>query len=592
MAVGFAALVASIGARADEPADVAGKEYSGYERETLSEVLARRGTKLVVAPEGKTIEGIDIEVLNIIEQRDPAPNFLNWFHANSRDYVISREVLLRPGDDYDQQLVDESQRNLRGLRQLSLVLCVPVQGSRPDAVRLLVIVKDVWSLRLNSDFRFKAGQLEYLFLQPSEENLLGTHRRVAGAFTYKPDTIAVGARFVDPRMASSRYQWSADANIIINQSTGKPEGSYGFVTYGLPLYSLRQKWGWGADIQWRSEVTRRFVGVTLATYDADLTPEDDAIPYVYDTDILKGRIAVTRSFGYEVKHDLQLGMEASRSAYRTGDLAGYNPIAVSQFENEALPVSDTRIGPYLQYHLHMNSFWTLLDVETMGLQEDYRLGPELYLRAYPVIEPLGSTRNLIGGYAAAAYTHLFGDGLARGYAASTVEVDTARENLATVQLQGGLRVVGPRMGIGRFLYDGTVLFRLREYLNSRSYIGGNGRLRGYPSDAFEGKDMVASNLEFRTRPIQLWTVQAGAVAFYDVGDAFDGFARLRPKQGAGFGLRLAFPQLGRIVTRIDWGFPLTPEASTGGIAEGLVVTFRQAFGTPVLNGRTVNLEGK
>jgi hypothetical protein len=53
------------------------------------------------------------------------------------------------------------------------------------------------------------------------------------------------------------------------------------------------------------------------------------------------------------------------------------------------------------------------------------------------------------------------------------------------------------------------------------------------------------------------------------------------KQSAGFGIRLLFPQLDRVVMRADWGFPLTrgyqePDSFPGDI----VVTFRQAFPMP------------
>jgi hypothetical protein len=565
-------------------------EISPYEQQTLAAALERHEAEIDPNPEGKRIEGIDIDVLDIIEERDPAPNFLNWFHATTRDHVVQRELLQRVGDRYRQELVDESQRNLRSLRQHSVVLCRALRGSRPDAVRLLVVVKDVWSLRLNSDFRFKAGQLEYLFLQPSEENLLGTHRRLAGAFVYKPDTLAFGGRIVEPRLASTRYVAAADANIIVNHSTGDAEGSYGFFQYGLPLYSTRQKWSWGSEFQWRKEITRRFTGTELSTYDAAVTPADDAIPYVYDTSTLLGRLSVTRSFGTDVKQDVQVGMEASRALYSPQLSSGVDPAAAAEFVAEELPVSDVRTGPYVQYHLYLNTFDPLLDVETLGLQEDYLVGPSWYVRVYPLPQFLGSSRDVLGSYSALAYTARAGDALLRGYAAGTVEVDLGTEKISDAAVQGGLRAMTPRLGFGRFVYDGTLLHRPKNYLNQRSTLGGGGRLRGYPSDAFLGKDLWASNLEFRTRALQLWTVQLGGVLFYDAGDAFDGFSDLEVKQGAGFGLRLVFPQLERAVTRIDWGFPLTATPVTGGIFDGLVITFRQAFGMPQVTGREVDLE--
>src|SRR5262249_30107933 len=164
------------------------KTLSPYEQDTIRHVLARRpGDVVDPRPEGKTIERIDIVALEVLEDRDPLPTFakniLNFFHATTREGIIRRELLEGVGDPYDANLIDETARNLRSFPRLSLVLIVPLRGSSPDKVRLVVITKDVWSLRLNTDYRIStAGGLEYLLLQPSEENLLGTHQAISGQF--------------------------------------------------------------------------------------------------------------------------------------------------------------------------------------------------------------------------------------------------------------------------------------------------------------------------------------------------------------------------------------------------------------------------
>jgi hypothetical protein len=585
-AVWCALLPITAGAAEGKPSEI-----SAYEQETLDAALAELGATIDPEPEGKRIEAVDIKVLDIIEERDPVPNFLNWFHTNTLPEVVARELLLRSGERYRQRLVDESQRNLRAVRQQSLVLCRPLRGTRPDRVRLLVIVKDVWSLRLNSSYRFKGGALEYLLLQPSEENLAGTHRRIAATFVYQPDVVSLGGRFVEPRLGDSRYVLLTDANVIVNHSSGAAEGSYGFVQYGLPLYSTLQDWSWGSVFEWRKEVTRNFSGLDLKTYDATITPWNDAIPWVYHSSTLHGRISVTRAFGSTTKQEVQLAMEAEQDRYAPEDLSGFDPAAAAEFVSTKLPVSDVRFGPYLQYHLYQNTYARVLDVETLGLQEDYLLGPELYLRIYPMPTWLGSSRNVVGAYSAAGYTVKLGDALARAYLEAMVETDTTAGRVSDAEIHTGLRIVSPRLGFGRLVYDGTLMVRPYNYLNRTVSIGGGDRLRGYPSAQFVGKDMMASNIELRTRSLQLWTVQLGGTLFYDIGQAFDGFANFRPQHGAGFGLRLVFPQLERAVTRIDWGFPLTPHAYGGAIFDGLVVTFQQAFGMPRLTGREVDLTG-
>src|SRR5206468_2149301 len=100
--------------------------------------------------------------------------------------------------------VDESVRNLRALSQLSLVVAVPTQGSSSDKVRLLVITKDVWSLRLNSNFAVSSGGLEQLILQPSEINFLGTHQSASAYFELDPSAFTLGLGYRIPRLAGTR----------------------------------------------------------------------------------------------------------------------------------------------------------------------------------------------------------------------------------------------------------------------------------------------------------------------------------------------------------------------------------------------------
>lgn len=142
----------------------------------------------------------------------------------------------------------------------------------------------------------------------------------------------------------------------------------------------------------------------------------------------------------------------------------------------------------------------------------------------------------------------------------------------------------PRMGLGRFVYDVEVLNRYRNALNQESFLGGDSRLRGYPSSFLVGSDFVVSNLEFRTRPVELLhAVEVGADLFYDVGDAAFGFSKLHPKQGVGAGLRVLFPQLDCEVFRVDFGFPVGYGATLPGVAPfTFFIAFQQAFTLPAL----------
>ena len=408
--------------------------------------------------------------------------------------------------------------------------------------------------------------------------MFGTHKMVGGLFVLDPDTYSIGGQFIDRRVVGSRIQAVASANLIVNRETGTPEGSFGALYYGQPLYAAEAEWAWKAMVIWFDEIFRSYIGTSIRRYDSPRTPGDDDIPYAYDSARWFAAYSVTRSFGHRTKHDVSTGVELDRRKFSLQDRSRFDPAAARDFEHLEMPVSDTRVSPFLQLRSYVTDYHRVLDFETLGLQEDFRLGHEAVVRVYPASRDVMSTRNLLGTYAGLAYTLPVGDGLARVGGASMIQKSTRNGTEASVQLNA--RLVTPRLGFGRLVYDGLLINHYENYLNDRVTVGGDDRLRGYPPQAFIGKDLLASNLEYRSRPLQLWSVQVGGAAFYDTADAFDGFGELRLKQSVGIGFRAVFPQAERIVFRADYGVPI----EHGGLVfpGALFVSFGQAFAMPGL----------
>lgn len=551
--------------------------YSPYELASIREAEERFGAKVDPSPEGKLVEHIDIVTLDVFEPRDPVPGFINEFHATSRPYVIAREVLQREGEAWNQFAVDETARNLRTISQLSLVVCVPLVGSTPDRVRLIVITKDVWSLRLSWDLALASGGLEKLLLQPGETNVLGLQQTVALSYLYLPKAQTFGAKYLVPRLFGSRVATSTSAAIILNNSTSKPEGSAGSFSIGQPLYSARSTKAWAASASWRSEITRRYSNAQVAYFPKIDAPE--RVHYQYRSESRSAGVAGTLSFGFARKHDLSAGFSASQSRYASVEEPA--SAILDRFFATRVPVGETRVGPYVEYHAYASDFMRILDSETLGLQEDRRLGHDVYLRAMPITEALGSTRTFLSVYAAAQYTVPLGD----GFALAAVEwlTETEKEKIADASLSGSLRIVSPRTGIGRLVFDATATSRYRNYLHQTFVLGGGSRLRGYPTNYFDGKDVIAYNTEFRFRPLEILSCQIGAAAFFDSGNAFDGFENLRIFHSTGMGLRVLFPQLDRIVFRGDLGFPVGPRPAGPRLSPvSFFFGFGQAFSAPSL----------
>lgn len=558
-------------------------QLSPYEQATIEAAVSAAHAVVEPQPEGKIFEGVIVATLPVFEERDPLPAFAiplaNWFHVTTRDGIIEQEVLLSPGEPWQQALIDQTARNLRALSQLSVVLLVPVRGSSENAVRLLVITKDVWSLRLNSSWLIAGGRLQSLLLQPTEENLLGVHHELLGTFLLDPATITLGLGYRIPRLAGSRVAASAAVYTILDRQGGKAEGTQGAIAAGQPLYSTRAEWAWSAGFSWVHDVRHRFVNGLTSDFNpatgacVATTGAPGVVPCQYHRTSVSGSAALTRSFGALFKEDVTLGFAASKATFTPFDLGILSAADQSAFLGAVVPVSDTTVGPSLGVRAYDTRYLDRVDLDTLGLTENVQRGHDLTFRVSPVLKALGSSRDLVDLLSAAAYTLPLGDGVVR--AAATWDVKLAKDNVPDASLDASLRAVSPRSFLGRLVFDAHLLDRYRNFLNLKSLLGGDTRLRGYAAGLFSGANLAVANLEFRSRPLEIFAVQLGGVAFADSGDAFDDFARLRLKSSTGVGLRVVFPQLQRYVLRIDLGVPLTRGPWT--TAPDVVVTFNQAL---------------
>ena len=463
-------LASSAIAHADDAPKSTHFGYSPYERESIAMVVKRVGGEIDPSPEGKLIESIDTERFEVFEKRDFLPGFLLWvnaLHATSRDRVIRREVLQRKGERYTQVLMDETARNLRGLSQVSLVLVVPIRGSAPDRVRVLVVTKDVWSLRLQWDVQLTNGGLQELVLQPAETNLAGTHQTVGANFLYLPLSTALGAYYVVPRIGDTHIVTTVSANVVLSNRTGSPEGSFGNLGAGQSLWNTKEKWAWAANAAWRDDIARVYSNAALAHYHSPAVPAENAIQYVYDPSKApwppnglipveyrrvqtQASIAATRSFGWAYKNDFTLSLEAGHGAYRTDDLSRFDPAAVADFyAKRFIPVSDDRIYPALEWRSYTTSFSRVTDLESLALQEDVRMGHFVDVKLYPVVNDAASHPPFMGVFAEAGYTVPIRDGILRADVQTTTETAVTNGNVIQGVVDADLYFASPRTPIGR-----------------------------------------------------------------------------------------------------------------------------------------------
>jgi len=348
---------------------------------------------------------------------------------------------------------------------------------------------------------------------------------------------------------------------------------------------------------WEDIVARRYQNAAIFIYQDPATGQ--GVPFQYRDRQFAASYHVTRSFGWDVKQDITLGAGVSASAFQT-DFPAASQQTVNDFVAANVPVNDNRVGPSIEYHTYTKRYARLIDFESLALQEDVGLGHDVVLRLYPSFRALGSTRDIFGVYAAAQYTFwLREDGIFRVAFASTNEPGT--NGMFDASINPTAHLVTPTVaGVGRLVFDGTMLYRWRDGLNitgacpglstyapftpCTTFLGETDRLRGFPTNYLAGKDFVSYNVEVRSRPVEVLTCQIAGVAFFDAGAAADALNELRPVQSVGVGLRALFPWLDREVLSVDVGFPLVRplDPSTGlPISRyGYVISFGQAFDPP------------
>jgi len=599
-------------------------EMGGLERGAVDVALSARGLAIDPAPEGKLVGFIHVVNLDVFQPSDGGLlEWFNHFHRTTREYHIRRESLLVPGLLYNPALVDETTRNLRNRTTYSandpplssIVAIVPVQTATPDTVDVLIVTRDVWSLRLNSDWVFGlfAQDIPSFRASVSENNLFGWRKQPALAFIMDQGEVWLGPNYLDPNLLGTRLRFTAAFYEIWARRTGElaagpREGSSSWLRVEYPFYALSMRWGAFVDGGYTTRVIRYITSsqgtdnrATLARYlpAADgsasgacvvpTTQPGDPYPTLTADCAWRSRVGgvtsgVTRSFPSPwLVQRVTIGNEFQLT--RLSFLPDFpaTPALRQPFAAQYFGPSERTSSLYLQYEVFTPRYRTYRNLDTFDLGEDLRLGPWVTLKFGRASTLLGSEADffplkseahvnlgLLGGFQnigvsweARLYDHGLGDQLLTGqfYAATPVLARSFRI------------VVSGRTGL------------LAENKHrARVYLGWTEGLRGYPINTFYGYNYYLAHIEVRSMAFSLWSLRIGGLLFADAGHAADTWQGLALYDAAGAGLRVLIPQLNADVLRCDWGIPLRGYVVDGtpivraGLSNTLAYCgFRQAF---------------
>jgi hypothetical protein len=536
-------------------------ELGAYEREALARALEARGLRVVAEPDGSVIRRIHVVNLEPFDDELAILTLLNNLRRTTRERTIAREVLLQPGDRWDAEKVAETRRNLEDPAYSSLVVIRPVRPTGDEdgeEVDLLVVTRDVWSLRVTTLFEVQQDALASLTASLVEANFLGRRKLAAFQFSLDLGSYSMGPLYIDPNVAGTRIEAAARASAVFSRETGSLEGSRSAFSVGYPLWALHRRWGASLSFRHDDSIERSFEGGDIRRYDAPETPQDDGLPWEYDRRELALTSEVVRQLrAGRLLQRVSLGHALDLSRPAVLDTFPGDAEQREAFERDVLPRSERASSIYARYRLFEPRYVMIRDLDTFDLREELRLGPDVQLTLSLAAPALGSETLFVRGRSQLGWNVPIGeDGVARATLLGETRLEAGE--LIDNELRGALVVATPRAwGAGRLVGRVDAAARIRERQNRFYTLGGETSLRGYPIGQFAGQRLVRANVEARTVGLPLRLLRAGAVAFWDAGHAADRFGELSLRHDVGVGIRWLTPQFSRFVIRVDWAVPLT-----------------------------------
>jgi hypothetical protein len=499
------------------------------------------------------VENLDV----FSEGADSWLTWANYLHRVTAKDVISREVLLQPGDRWNWERIDESVRRIRNPFLSNVVVILPIETAVEDEVDILVVTRDVWSLRVNTDFEAQGDSLLSLSASLAENNFLGWRKGLSYRFIMNQGQMATGPSYSDPNVAGTRMTLSASASALFGRDSGEFEGTSSDMTLAYPLWQLASNWGGSLRIRHFEGPVRVFQGTSLFTYDAPETQVVESIPWEYRYRLVQGTAQAIYQAGTFLKQRLSFGVDVYTTAASVLADETFPDELRASFERDVLPRQETSTALFIHWRMFQPKWATLRDLATFDLREDYLVGPEFSWRIAQALRVLGSDVNFTTistyfSYAVdpgfASYLKFRADWRGRLQGSEVIDQQvTASAYYASPMIAKAFRII----------MRGLLTARYNDTTNTFLTAGGGSGLRGYGIGVFRGTRRVIGNVELRSAPLPLWFVRLGGVLYWDGGHAANAFDDLRLHQNVGLGLRLLIPQINPYVIRVDWAFPVT-----------------------------------
>jgi len=566
---------------------------SSLERASVTRGLAARGLTIEPAPWGKTVGKIYIYNEDVFAEGSKVLRFFNRLHYTTQESTIRADLVLQEGELWTTERTMETARRLRDPSFSSVVVLLPVQTAVAGQVDVFVVTRDIWSLRLNTQYTFQEGKLTNLSMSISENNFLGTRAIAALAVTMDQGAIATGPLYVDKNLFGKYIELRARVDAVLNRDDlfdgdWNREGSQSTVSVSRQLWSLASKWGAGMSFSHRYAIDRSFRGTSLRTvhcpeggqcevnFEPDLVDDSEELPFIYRMKRWGVSAYGTRQWGESVKH--QLSLSYGVSSQRPELLSSFpgTEAQAAAFIDAVFPRSELASVASIGYGFFTPTFNTLRNISTFDLAEDVRFGPDFDVSLGIGTKVLGGDNNFQRASASGGWTFPWGrDGFWRLGAS----ISTRRQSGDFIDNSAGgsVRITTPTLGYGRIVALTSLSTLWDNTQNTFFTVGSDDGLRGFSINEFAGQRLLKVNLEARSLPFPFWVFRVGGVLFYDGAAAADTLREMHYYQNVGVGFRLLVPQTSRELFRFDLAFPLDTTNRTTAGHPRFLAGFESAF---------------
>ena len=374
--------------------------FGKLERQSIARAITARGLEVDPQPWGKQIGKVRVYNENVFAE-DNWLEFFNFIHFTTREKAIRDELTIHAGEMWDDARVAESARRLHDPLYSSVVALLPVTSAEPGKVDLLVVTRDIWSLRFNTQYTFQQGSLTNLSMSISENNFLGHRNVVSAALLLDQGSLAFGPLFIDKNFLGTHLDLRARVDRIITRQsldvidndgvatpTGDPkgfedgggyrkEGSDATFSLSLPLWSLASKWGWGTSFSYRNAIARSYLGTGIRAYDDPDTPGAETLAREFRYKTLSVNANGVRQWGSALKQQLSIGYTVSDQEPSLLPSFPMDPMLRADFIRDVFPRDETISQAYVEYSFFTPRYRTMRNISTYELAEDVRLGPSL-----------------------------------------------------------------------------------------------------------------------------------------------------------------------------------------------------------------------